>query len=200
MIGVFSIILLAAFFLAGPALSQGPANTPTAEMRNSIGAVLDILKNPDLQVDARTNERRGEIMKVVRDRFDFAEMSRLALGRYWKERTEAEKKEFVELFPRILESAYVNKIEKYNGETVEYVSEIRFDGKALVRTMIKTMSGTQVSVDYRVMKEARGWMVYDVIIEGVSLINNYRNQFNDMLSKEPYPEFEKELREKVMGL
>jgi len=199
-IGIFSMILLAAVFLAGPALSQGPVNTPTAEMRNSIDAVLDILKNPDLQSEAKTKERRDEIMKVVRNRFDFEEMSRLALGRYWRERTGAEKKEFVDLFPRILEAAYVNKLEKYNGETVEYLTEIRFDSKALVRTVIKTRSGTQVPVDYRVMLEARGWMVYDVIIEGVSLINNYRSQFNDMLSKEPYPEFEKELREKVRGL
>ncbi len=199
-IGIFSIILMAAFFMAGAALSQGTANTPTAELRNSIDAVLDILKNPDLTDPARTKERREEIMKVVRSRFDFAEMSRLALGRYWKERSEAEKKEFVELFPRILEAAYAAKLEKYNGETVEYLTEVRFDKKALVRTVIKTRSGTQVPVDYRVMMEAHGWMVYDVIIEGVSLVNNYRNQFNDMLSKEPYPKFEKELREKVEGL
>jgi phospholipid transport system substrate-binding protein len=194
---IFAIILMAAIFLAGPALAQGPA---TDEMKDSIDAVLEILKDPGLRGPAKAKGRRDEIMKIVEKRFDFAEMSRLALGKYWKERTEAEKKEFEGLFPRIIEAAYVNKLEKYNGETIAYGKEITFDSKAVVRTNIITKSGTQIPIDYRVMKEAQGWRVYDVVIEGVSLVNNYRNQFNDMLSKEPYSKLEKELREKVKGL
>ncbi len=195
------ILTVAALFLfAHPASSRGPAVTPTAELKGSIDAVLDILKDPAFKGPARAKERRDAIMNIVDRRFDFTEMSRLALGRFWRERTEAEKKEFVALFPKILEAAYVMKIENYNGETVEYPSELMFGDKALVRTKIKTRSGRQVSVDYRVMLEERGWMVYDVVIEGVSLISNYRSQFNDLLTREPYPQFEKELREKVEGL
>lgn len=192
---IFSVVMANLIF-APLARSQDA----TTELRGSIDAVLGVLNNPSLQGPQKTKERRDAIMKIVEDRFDFMEMSRLALARYWKQRTDAEKKEFVDLFPKILEAAYVNKIEKYNGEKIAYAPELKFDSKAVVRTKIITRSGTQVPVNYRVMKEAKGWMVYDVVIEGVSLVNNYRNQFNDILSRKPYPELVKMLQEKVKGL
>ncbi len=193
---VFSVVVMAYLAFAPPARSQDA----TAEMKGSINAVIDILNNPAFQGPGKGKERRDAIMRIVRERFDFREMSKLALGRYWTARTEAEKKEFSELFPKVLEGAYVDKVEKYNGETVAYEPEISFGDKALIRTRIITKQGNRVPVDYRVMKEAKGWMVYDVVIEGVSLINNYRSQFNDILSREPYPEFIKMLSEKVKGL
>ncbi len=189
-------LIIAHFIFAAPARCE----EATAAMRGSIDAVLDILKDPNQQGPEKRKERRDGIMKVVRQRFDFVEMSRLVLGKYWRERTDAEKKEFTDLFPRLLESVYVGKLEKYNGETIAYGTELRFDDRALVRTKIITKQGTRVPVDYRVMKEEKGWMVYDIVIEGVSLVNNYRSQFNDILSQKPYSELEKMLREKVKGL
>jgi phospholipid transport system substrate-binding protein len=113
-------------------------------------------------------------------------MSKRALARHWQARTPAEREEFVKLFADLLERAYVSKIENYGGEKIAYNGDTIEGDAALVKTKIITKQGTDVPVDYRMVKRNDRWLVYDVVIEGVSLINNYRTQFNKIIQTSSY--------------
>jgi phospholipid transport system substrate-binding protein len=160
------------------------AGVPTDQLRIQIDRVIKAVEDPELK--SKASDRRATIRRIANETFDFNEMSKRALARHWQARTPAEREEFVKLFADLLERAYVSRIENFSGEKVAYNGDTTDGDVALVRTKIVTKQGTDVPVDYRMLKRSDRWYVYDVVIEGVSLINNYRNQFNKIIQTSSY--------------
>ena len=161
------------------------APKPMDQLRETIDAIVTILKNEDLKKPQNQKERRTEISSIISQRFDFEEMAKRSLALNWRDRSPQEQSEFVGIFSTLLQQSYIGKIEGYTDETIEYEkNEIRGD-VASVYTTIKS-SKVDIPIMYRMRLEGDKWWVYDVIIEGVSLINTYRNQFNQIIQKESY--------------
>ncbi|MBI1894563.1 MAG: ABC transporter substrate-binding protein [Candidatus Rokubacteria bacterium] len=161
--------------------SWAHAGEATDQLRTAIDQVLKILEDPGLKKPENAKERRAQLRKTAETIFDYKETSKRALARHWAERNPEEREEFVALFADLLERAYMGKIEQYGGEKISYVSEVVEGDLATVKTKILTKSKQEVPVDYRMLKSGGRWLIYDVIIEGVSLIGNYRNQFNRII-------------------
>ena len=184
------------FFLLSLSAGSTYAGAPTDQVRQSVDKVLDILKNKKLKKPANEKKRKAEIRKVVSERFDFADMAKRSLGIYWRQRTPEERKEFVPLYTDLLERTYIKKIEGYTDEKITYTGEKINDGYAVVDTKVITSKNTEIPIQYRMLNENGQWMVYDVSIEGVSLINNYRNQFSSIIHQKSYDELVKKLKAK----
>jgi phospholipid transport system substrate-binding protein len=176
----FAIVL----FIASATAAQ--AGEPTDQLKTHVDEVLRVLENPALRAPDKADERRDVIRKVANQIFDFEETAKRALGPHWTARTPAERKEFVGLFTDLLERSYVTRIEQYGGEKVTYASDQVTGDQAVVKTRILSKTGTEIPVDYRMFKTPQGWRVYDVNIEGVSLVSNYRTQFNKIVQTESY--------------
>ncbi len=155
-----------------------------------------VLKNPSLGGVEKTQERRQALWKEISFVFNFEEMSKRALGQHWKKRSSEEKKEFVELFTNILKDAYIGKTDTYNGEKIVLLREKQDSEYAVVQTKFVTKNGTEIAVDYSMLNNGGEWKIYDVVIEGVSMINNYRSQFYNILLKSPYETLVKRMKEK----
>lgn len=166
------------------------------QLRESIDTVLKIVSDPELKKDARTADRRRMIRQVAGELFDFTEISQRSLGPHWRARTPAEREQFIGLFGDLLEYSYVSKIETYSGETIRYLGEAVDGQQAVVKTRIVTKQGTEIPVDYRMMQNGNRWLVYDVNIEGVSLVSNYRSQFNAVIQRSGYPDLVAKLKAK----
>ncbi len=164
------------------------AGVPTDQLRGSIDLVLKIVTDPELKKEAKTAERRKRIREVVNQIFDFGEISQRCLGRHWQARTPAEKEQFIALFGDLLENAYITKIESYSGEKIQYPGDTIEGDLAIAKTRIVTKQGTEIPVDYRMFLKDGRWAVYDVSIEGISLIGNYRTQFNAVIQRSGYPD------------
>lgn len=173
------------------------AGEPTDLAKQTTDKVIDILKNKELRKPEKTKERRALMRKVVSERFDFEEMAKRSLARYWNQRTPEEKKEFVALYTDLLERTYVKKVESYSDYKVMYAEETSDADYAVVKTkIIITSKNMDVPVAYKMEKKNGRWGVYDVVIEGVSLVNNYRNQFNRIIGSGSYAELVKRLKNK----
>jgi phospholipid transport system substrate-binding protein len=157
------------------------ASTPTDDVRTSVEAMLEILKNEQLDKEGK----RSQMSAVINKRFDFRAMSQRTLATNWKKVTAEEKQQFVALFSQLIENSYVGKIEAYTNEKVEYPGEKVKGRKAVVETLIIT-SSADVPVNYKVYQKGDQWLVYDVIIEGVSLISNYRSSYQEIMKKEGF--------------
>ena len=173
------------------------AGEPTQQVKQTTDKILAILSNPSLKGPAHAEERRKVIGQTVDERFDWEEMSRRSLARHWAERTPEEKKEFMGLFRELLERTYLDKVDDYSGEAVTYEGDTIDGNYASVKVKIVTSKGKEIPVQYRVTKKQTHWLVYDITIEGVSFVNNYRSQFNSILSKSPYSELVKRLKDKA---
>jgi phospholipid transport system substrate-binding protein len=190
---IYCIVLIGAPF--GVQAADGPKD----QTKETIDRVLTILKNKELNKSSMTKERRAMIRKEIGARFDFEEMSKRALGMHWKQRNEAEKKEFVSLFSDLLESTYINRIESYSGEKVVYEDQILDGDYATVKTRVITSRNVETPIAYRLSKNGSKWSVYDVVIEEVSLISNYRKQFNQVIKDKSYEALVKKLKDKQIG-
>lgn len=161
------------------------SNTAIAEtaaldaVRTSVEAILESLKDEQLDTTARREQMRA----AIKDRFDFRAMSQRTLATNWKKASDQEQQQFVELFSRLVEYSYVGKIESYTNEKVEYPGAKVKGRKAVVDTLIITASA-DIPVSYKLYRKDDEWLVYDVIIEGVSLINNYRSSYKEIVKKE----------------
>jgi len=173
------------------------AGAPTDQIRQTVDKLLAILNDPQLKGEQKKNERRQKLKDVLYQRFDFTEMARRSLGSEWRRRTPEEQKEFVKLFTELLERSYLDKIESYSGEKVLYLKEREDGNYAEVETKIVDKKGQEYSVDYRLHKVNGDWKVYDVIIEDVSLVGNYRSQFSRVLAKSSFDELLKTMKEKT---
>jgi len=187
--------VLVTMLVLGLTVVSGYAGVPTDAMKSTIDEVLRIVRDKELKQSEKTDERRKLLEKVVAARFDYTEMSRRALGAPWNQLTDQQKDEFVDLFRTLLTTSYAEKIETYSGEGVQYLNERTEKEYAEVRT--KVLSGkTEIPLDYRLINKADEWRVYDVVVDGVSLVNNYRGQFTKILRASSYSDLVDQLRKK----
>ena len=191
--GMAGLLGAALFLLALPA----GAGAPTEQTRATADKVMSILNNPELRSAARKNERREQLRAVIYPRFDFAEMAKRSLGPQWSRRSPQEQQEFVRLFTEVLEHSYVDKIESYGGEKITYIRENLDKDHAEVFTKVVTKKAEEFSVNYILRSVDGEWKVYDVVIENISLVNNYRSQFNRILAKASFDELLKKLQAKA---
>jgi phospholipid transport system substrate-binding protein len=172
------------------------AGAPGDRVRETVDKLLTILKDPRLKGESKKIERREKLKEVINQRFDFTEMAKRSLGPEWRRRSVEEQNEFAKLFADLLEQAYLERIESYNGEKVQYLKEREDNANAEVSTKVVDNRGQEFSLDYRLHKVNGDWKVYDVVIEDISLVNNYRSQFNRVLAKGSFEELLTRLKEK----
>lgn len=173
------------------------AGEPTDQIRETTDKILSIVTDPALKDPARAEERRRLIRASADERFDWEEMARRSLARHWAERTDEEKRQFTSLFSDLLERTYMDKVEGYSGEKVVYGGESVEGDFAIVKVKILTAKEVEISVDYRLRRKEKGWLIYDLSVEGVSFVNNYRSQFNSIIMKSSYGELVKKLEAKL---
>lgn len=170
------------------------AGVPTETVRDYTDAVVRVLEDPALKTDDRRAERRAAVRKIAIDIFDVQETARRALGRHWQQRTPQEREEFVQLFADLLERTYIDKIDLFGGERLKFTEE-KVDGEhAVVRAKVVTKQGTEVPVEARMLNRTGRWQIYDIVIENISLIGNYRSQFDRIIRSSSYGELARRLR------
>jgi len=188
---VFFLVCVAA------ASARSGQESPTEVVRSTITEVFHILEDPKLKDPAKLLPRRRLLEDVIAARFDYAEMSKRALAASWTPLTPAERSEFVGLFKSFLSDRYAEKIEGYSGEQVRYVSE-RIEGNyAEVRTELRS-SKVEIPMDYRLFLKEGRWHAYDIIVDGVSLVRNYRSQFEKIIRAGSYQELVRQLRDRTV--
>jgi phospholipid transport system substrate-binding protein len=176
------------------------AVTPTEQLKGSIDKIIPILEDPTLKGDAKLEERRAAIRQVANDVFDFTESAKRCLGPHWERRTAEERQEFARLLGDLLERAFASRLEQYGGERIQYIGESVDGNLATVKTTIITKSGAELPVDYQLLRRGDRWLVYDVRIEGVSLMSNYRVQFNKIIQTSSYEDLVRKLKAKQQSL
>jgi phospholipid transport system substrate-binding protein len=190
--GLLTAGLITALSMAAPAA----AGTPTEDLKKQTDQVLQVLRTPSLTPQAR----RAAVRDLALETFDLTETARRALGTHWQGRTPAQREEFVQVFRDLLEQTYVARIDEYGGERLEYISE-KVDGDAaIVRAQIVTKSGASVPVESRLNQRGGRWLVYDVLIENVSLVGNYRSQFDRIIRTSSFDDLVRRLKERVAEL
>lgn len=190
LLGLMIGLLLWSGAVVPAALAQA---SPQAQLREAVSEGLEILKEPGLSDD----ERIARLRKVVYPMFDFPEMAKRSLGSHWRKRTPEQQAEFTRLFTNLLEQTYAKNIASYDGQRVAYTSE-KVDGKyAQVDTRIVDKTGREFQVDYRMLDHGDRWLIYDVVIENISLVNNYRAQFNRVITRNSYDQLVDRMRGKA---
>lgn len=188
-----TLLLFLAIPLTGLPVAAG---APTEQIRGTVDKAVLILKDPHLKTPAKTKDRRDQLKQILFTRFDFTEMAKRALGANWRRRTPHEQEEFVRLFSDLLERAYAETIESYTDEKILYVGE-RLDGNyADVNSKIVTSKGEEFSINYRAHLIGSEWRIYDVVVENISMVNNFRSQFNRVISSSSYEELVRRLKDK----
>jgi phospholipid transport system substrate-binding protein len=173
---------------------QAWAGAPTDQLKSSVDDVIRIVQDPKLKQESRADERRAAIRKEAEALFDFTETAKRTLGRHWQTLNEGQQREFVSLFTDLLERAYIGRIEQYSGERIVYMGDAADGESATVKTKFATNQATEIPVDYRLLRRGDRWLVYDVFVEGVSLVANYRAQFDRIMRTGSYQELAKRMR------
>ena len=187
---VFIVILL---FLATRYAFSGEATT---QLQKTVDEILAVVKDPNLKPEAKKSERREILQKMLESRFDYEDMSKRSLGKEWKNIGDAQKTEFVAAFKSLLEDAYLTKIEAYTGQAMTYNKEKELgNGKVTVETTLKSDT-VEVPIHYNLYAKGNEWKIYDVNIEGVGLVQNYRSQFTKTLQKDSFDVLLKKLKDK----
>lgn len=170
-------------------------NGVTDEVKKTVDEVVRIVS--DKEMKKNDQKRRQALKKSISTIFDYNEMAKRSLGKHWNQRSAAERKQFAELFASLLENSYAGKIESYNNEKIVYLKETIDSDHAEVKSKVVTAKRDEFTLDYRMINQNGKWMVYDVVIEGVSLVSNYRTQFNKIITSNGYPELVKKLQTKT---
>ncbi len=189
-------LMLAAGVLLLLAPTRAWAGAPTDRLKAEIDRVLEVLEDPELKKPGKVRERRAAVRRIADGIFDFGETAKRSLARHWAARTPAEREEFVRLFADLLERSYLSRIELYGGERISYLGETLDGDQAMVHTKLVTKGGSEIPVDYRMLRRGDRWLVYDVVIEGISLIANYRAQFNKIITTSSYQELVRRMKTK----
>jgi phospholipid transport system substrate-binding protein len=184
------LLISTEFVIAGPAGEQ---------VKQTVDGIVGIVADPALKGEAKQQERRRRLKEIVYARFDFNEMAKRSLGSHWQKRSPEEQKEFVQLFTEVLESAYLDKLESYKGEKVRYLNERQEAEFAEVSTKVIDRKGEELSLNYRLHSVNGDWKVTDVVVENISLVNNYRAQFNRVLAKSSYGELVQAMKQKKLS-
>jgi len=185
-----ALLIIAGIFLASQAIAA-----PTDDVKKTVDEVVRIVAEKEMKKNEQ--KRRQALKKTISQIFDYGEMAKRSLGKHWNQRTPAERKQFVDLFATLLENSYAGKIESYNNEKIVYIKEILDGDHAEVKSKVLTAKRDEFTLDYRLINQNGKWMVYDVVIEGVSLVSNYRSQFNRIISANGYAELVKKLQSKT---
>jgi len=195
-------VLAGLFLLVFPhfirAALPGQSN-PMALIQSGTEKALQILHETQKGQAPSLRQRKNEILEIVSEYFNFEEMAKRALGRPWKDQTSDKRQEFAQLFKQLLFNTYINRLENYTGsnERVFYDSE-KLDGDyALVKTHILYQGNNNIAIDYRLHYDGERWKVYDVVVEGISFVDNYRGQFASILTNESFDSLLRKLRQKV---
>ena len=192
-LALFTAVLISALAFISAIAGAG---LPTDQIKTTVDRAVVVLKDPRFKPQAKQQERREQLKQILFTRFDFTEMAKRSLGANWRRRTPQEQEEFVRLFTDVLERAYAGIIESYSDEKIVYLNE-RVDGTyADVGSKIVTSKGEEYSINYKAQLIGNEWKVYDVVAENISLINNYRSQFNRVIAKYSYEELVRRLKDK----
>jgi phospholipid transport system substrate-binding protein len=187
LLGAFVFLLLAFPVEAG---------APADQIQQTISKVLAILKDPALKGEANKKARFDRLREVIEPQFDFAEMAKRSLGSHWQRRTADEQREFQAVFTDLLESSYIESIESYSGEKVAVTNEKQEAGYAEVATKIISAKGEEYAVNYRLQAVEGNWKIYDVVIENISIVNNFRSQFNRVIAQSSYQDLLQRMKAK----
>jgi phospholipid transport system substrate-binding protein len=175
------------------------AESPIVEIKSTVEQAIQILTDPQLRGESKKQERRKRLRDTIFVRFDFQEMAQRSLGAHWQRRTPEEQAEFIKVFSALLEQTYVDNIESYNNEKFIYTNE-RIDGRyAEVGSKMRNAKGEEFSINYKLHRVGEDWRVYDLVVENVSLVNNYRSQFNRILTSSTYDELVLKIKAKLSG-
>ena len=168
-----------------------------SQLKGTIDKVIEIVKDKSLKNDQPA--RRAALRKTIDERFNYRQMVMRSLAKNWDPRSDQERQEFIALFKSLLENSYANKLEAYRDEKINYLDEIIKGKYALIKTEVVRRSST-IGVDYKLIEENGHWQVYDFVIEGVSMIRNYRSQFTKIIRKDSYEVLVQKLTEKINEL
>jgi len=189
MLNIMMAVLLAA---AGTTTAAGPTET----VQTAVQQVFSREGGPVVKT-LSTAERRADVRKITETLFDFTDMSERSLGGAWTQASPAQQQEFIRLFSTIITNAYLSRIEQYAGEPITYVGE-KIDGdEASVQSRVVTPKGSEVALDYRLYRADGRWTVYDIYVEGISLVGSYKAQFNRIIQRGSFAELLKQLRLKA---
>jgi phospholipid transport system substrate-binding protein len=169
--------------------------SPTEAIRTSVESILDVLRDKELDRDTR----RKKIRDAINTRFDFRAMSQRTLATNWKKASADERKKFVELFSKLIESTYIGRVEAYTDEKVDFPGEKVKGKKAVVETLILTDTA-DIPINYKVYLKDGEWLVYDVVIEGISLISNYRSSYQEIVKNEGFDGLLAKMQDKIKQL
>ena len=192
---LYILLFFGMFLYLGASVGAIAAEGPTTQLKPTLKNLTDLLADESLKGNKHRPERRARIMEAIKVGFDFQEMSKRILGRTWNEIQEGDRKQFTELMTKLLENIYIGKLESYSGQEIEFLDERVKGSRAQVSTMIDN-NGVRIPVHYIMNLNSSKWMVYDINIEGVSLVRNYMEQFKTILRKEKFPGLIKVLKEK----
>jgi phospholipid transport system substrate-binding protein len=173
------------------------AGEPLDLVRTAVDKAVQILKDPKLQSQDKKRERIERLREALNPIFDYEEMAKRALGTHWRRRTPAEQEEFVKLFRDFLERIYSDKVDLYGGEKVRFGREVIDKDFAQVESTIIKPKGEELAVIYKLRQLNGQWKVYDAVVENISIVNNYRSQFDRIISSSSYEELVKRLQEKA---
>jgi phospholipid transport system substrate-binding protein len=191
-----AIIMTVAFSVMFQGVSSAAVSDPVLFIKEAVDEIISILQDETLAAPARKAERKKRVVAIVEKKFDFREMSMRALAKHWQARSPEEQDRFVSLFKKLLENTYIAKVETYSGEKVVFKKTARQGNKAIVYSNL-VRKNVETPVNYKLKTADDCWMVYDVEVEGVSLVNNYRTQFASILNKENFASLIAKLEEKV---
>ena len=194
---VVAVLATCLLTLSPPAVRAG---VPTDQVRQTADRVLSVLQDSRLKSADKQRERREQLREIIASRFDFPEMAKRSLGSNWQKGNSDEQRQFVELFTELLEKSYADQIESYDGEKIVYGRENVNQDHADVDTKIVTKKGEQISVSYKLRSASGDWKVYDVVIENISLVNNFRSQFNRILTNASFADLLKKLQSKSVDI
>ena len=173
------------------------ASQVTEDVKDTIDKVIKIVGREDLKDNKEA--RRQALREVIDQRFNYHQMVRRALAKNWRDRSDQERREFTGLFKKLLENSYASKLESYSDETINYTDEVIKGKYALVKTEVVRKANT-IAVDYKLINGDGVWKIYDFVIEGVSMVRNYRSQFSKIIRKDSYEALVRRLTDKVNDL
>ena len=191
----FLVVVFAVILALDPGFAV--ASQVTEDVKDTINKVIEIVGREDLKDNKQA--RREALREVIDQRFNYHQMVRRALAKNWKGRSDQERREFTGLFKKLLENSYASKLESYSDETINFTDEVIKGKYALVKTEVVRKAST-IAVDYKLINGAGVWKIYDFVIEGVSMVRNYRSQFSKIIRRDSYEGLVRKLTDKVKDL
>jgi phospholipid transport system substrate-binding protein len=201
---LLAVVVLSAATTAPGAMPSACAEAPrgvsaTDDLHASVEGVLHVLRDPRLAGSDKKGDRQAALRKVMERTIDFPDAARRALAVHWAARTPAERDEFIGLFRELVLASYAAQLDGYRVDRVIFVSEVADDDAVTVHTRVEAAQRAPVAIDYRLHRRNARWLVYDVLVEGVSLVANYRAQFNSVIRTKSYSELIRRMKAQVEG-